>query len=531
MVCAAVPGRAQNAAVTVSAAKGARAVVLAVIVVMAVACGHAPAVAPHGSRPAEVAKIADGTPGWEIKHAGPAHAIEGYADHSSALPGDKVRLYISTTAKSYRVRAFRIGQYAKSDALQVWESTPQPGKKQPEPVIEAPTNTVVAPWKESLSVDTAGWPPGNYLLRLDGDNDAQQYVPLTLRTPSNKGRIVVINAVTTWQAYNRWGGYSLYEGLDGAKAHRSRAVSFDRPYQAETMQGAGDFLFFELPFILFAERSGHEIGYATDADLDADPHLLDGASAAITLSHDEYWSSRMRDALVRARDRGVNLAFLGGNDGYRHMRFDNTPTGPNRLEIDYKSFAEDPIKATNPMQATQEWRSAPDPRPESALLGNYYHCNPVTADLVVADTTNWLMNGLVKPGQHLPKMVGDEYNAVDLNVPTPRPLEVLFRSPVTCNGNSDHAAVTYYTTPSGAGVFAAGTEYWICAMARWCKRANTPGDSTRTVITTITRRLLDAYATGPAGRDHPAQDNLAALKISGADTTPNPNHPDALVPE
>lgn len=59
---------------------------------------------------------------------------------------------------------------------------------------------------------------------------------------------------------------------------------------------------------------------------------------------------------VAARDRGVNLAFLGANEGYRHMRFGSTPLGPDRLEIDYKSFHEDPMSATNPMDATQELR-------------------------------------------------------------------------------------------------------------------------------------------------------------------------------
>jgi len=210
-------------------------------------------------------------------------------------------------------------------------------------------------------VPTAGWAPGDYMIRLDGDNDAQQFVPLTVRTPSNTGRIVVINAVTTWQAYNRWGGYSLYDSPSGRKADRSRAVSFDRPYQSDTMAGAGDFLYFELPFVRFAEASGNALGYATDVDLHADPHLLDGARAVITLGHDEYRSAAMRNNVVHARDGGVNLAFLGGNEIYRHIRLDPTPLGTDRLETDYKSFTEDPASKTDPLAATQEWRSPPPP--------------------------------------------------------------------------------------------------------------------------------------------------------------------------
>ena len=341
-----------------------------------------------------------GTPGWQLTHPGPEHAIEGFADRVSVTPGEPVRLFVSTTAPHYTVTAFRIGAYQGSDALSVWTSPPQTGSQQPGAVVQEPTRTVVAPWTPSLTVDTAGWAPGNYLLRLDADSGAQQYVPLTVKTPSNAGRLVVINAVTTWQAYNQWGGYSLYKGPDGRRETRSRAVSFDRPYQ-QAMSGAGQFLQFELAAVLVAEHAGIPLGYATDVDLDADPHLLDGARAVLTLGHDEYWSTAMREAATAARDRGVNLAFLGGNEVYRHIRFAATPLGENRLEINYKSFGEDPASRTDPKEATPDWRQPPYPRPESVLTGNYYSCFPGRADLVATNPDNWLLQGIVGAGEKL----------------------------------------------------------------------------------------------------------------------------------
>lgn len=498
---------------------------------LAVASCQAGGPAPTSSQPsAPAARPPAGTPGWQITHPGPNHAIEGFADHASVAPGGSVRVFVSTTAHTFTVTAYRMGDYTGSDAVQVWKSSALPGVRQSDFEVQKPTSTVVAPWQPSTSIDTTGWESGDYLMRLDGDNSAQQFVPLTVRSPSNDGRIVIVNAVTTWQAYNRWGGYSLYDSPSGKKALRSRAVSFDRPYQSDVMQGAGDFLYFELPMLLFAERSGHPIGYATDVDLHADPHLLDGARAVITLGHDEYWSANMRNNVAAARDRGVNLAFLGANEAYRHMRFADTPLGANRLEIDYKSFDEDPARNTDPLDATQDWRSPPNPRPESALLGNYYQCNPVAADLVAADPTSWLLTGIVTAGQHLPRMVGDEYNAVDLDVPTPRPIQVLFHSPVTCNKRNGFADVSYYTTPSGAAVFSAGTEFWICGLDPWCPRADVAGDTTRKAIAAITSRLLDAYAAGPTGTIHPASDNLAALAITHTTSAPSPTLPPVAVP-
>jgi hypothetical protein len=417
--------------------------ILSLAVVTVAACtgtGGAPALPSPSASPAAPP---GGTPGWEITQAGPEHAIEGFADRTSVLPGQDVRLFVSTTAAHYTVTAYRMGNYPDSDALRVWISPAQPGTQQPAAVVQPPTSTVVAPWQPSLTVPTAGWQPGDYLFRLDGDNGAQQFVPLTVRTQSNAGKIILVNAVATWQAYNRWGGYSLYDSPSGRKAERSRAVSFDRPYQAKDMQGAGDFLYFELPLLRFAESTGLPLGYATDVDLHADPHLADSAAAIMTLGHDEYWSTAMRQNTTAARDRGVNLAFLGGNEIYRHIRFQPTPLGPDRLEVDYKSFTEDPFHLTDPLEATPEWRSPPFPRPESVLLGNFYHCNPVHADLRVADDTSRLLAGIVHNGQTLPGLVGNEYERVDLAVPTPRPIQVLFHSPLTCGGRADFADTSY----------------------------------------------------------------------------------------
>ena len=46
-----------------------------------------------------------GYPGWRITSPGQPHEIEGYTDHASARPGTPVRLFVSTTAAWFRVRA------------------------------------------------------------------------------------------------------------------------------------------------------------------------------------------------------------------------------------------------------------------------------------------------------------------------------------------------------------------------------------------------------------------------------------------
>ena len=136
----------------------------------------------------------------------------GYAGQASVLPGEPVQLYVSTTSREFRVRAFRMGWYRGDLARRVWESGPVRGHRQRAARLDQPTSTVQTDWGPSLTVPTAGWPDGSYLLRLDAHSGAQRYVPLTVRSASTAGKVVLKNAVATWQAYNTWGGYDLYKG-------------------------------------------------------------------------------------------------------------------------------------------------------------------------------------------------------------------------------------------------------------------------------------------------------------------------------
>lgn len=162
-----------------------------------------------------------GYPGWRITSPGQPQEIEGYTDHASAPPGTVVRLFVSTTAAWFRVRALRFGWYGGTLARLVWTSAQIPATRQPSGVVQA-HGMVVAAWRPSLALPTAGWPPGSYLLRLDASSGAQQYVPLVIRSPSVAGRVVLVQPTTTYQAYNLWGGYDLYQGPRRHEALRAR---------------------------------------------------------------------------------------------------------------------------------------------------------------------------------------------------------------------------------------------------------------------------------------------------------------------
>jgi hypothetical protein len=292
-------------------------------------------------------------------------------------------------------------------------------------------------------------------------------------------------------------------------ASATAPTTFDRPYAGD---GAAAFLAFDEAPIALAERTaGVPLGYATDTDIAAHPGLLNGARAVISLGHDEYYSGSMRKALVRARNAGTNLAFLGANAMYRHIRLVSSPLGPGRVVICYKVASRDPMSGRDKAATTQNWRDPPDPRPESVITGVYYECNPVSAPYVVFDPKNWIFAGTaVHKGTSFRGLAGPEYDRVNPAVPFPHPLEVLAHSPLVCDGVHSYADSAYYTVASGAGVFAAGTMRWVCAM-RVPQCGHGVGRAAQAFVDRATQNLLRAFAAGPAGRAHPARANLAAV--------------------
>ncbi|MFJ9591525.1 N,N-dimethylformamidase beta subunit family domain-containing protein [Streptomyces virginiae] len=453
---------------------------------------------------------------WAVTKAGPARAVEGFADRVSVLPGESFGLYVSTTAPRFTVSAYRMGWYGGARARLVWRSEALPGVRQPEHTVDPDTRMVRTRWARTTTVETKDWPEGSYLLRLDaqGGEGGQRFVPVTVRSAATAGRTVVVNAVATWQAYNRWGGYGSYDGPGGGFASRSLSVSFDRPYEYD--DGAGLFLVYEAPLIALAERLGIPVAYATTTDVAREKRLLEGAAAVLSLGHDEYWSPEQRAHFTAARDAGTNIAILGANCCFRRIRLEASELGPDRTLVCYKSsYGQDPgFKRGHP--ATVDFRSAPGADPESSLLGVIYDGYPVDAPYVVTNPGHWLFEGTgAKAGDRFEHLVGVEYDKVNTGFATPRPIEILAHSPVVCEGRPSHQDTAYYTVPSGAGVFATGTMRWVEALdATGDGRSgrNHGLDARSGALTTrVTENLLRVFAAGPAGRSHPAQDNVKAV--------------------
>ena len=459
-----------------------------------------------------------GTNSWRLRQPAVAGQIEGYASAASGLPGDPIELSVSTVDPSFTVRAYRFGDYRGGDAHLVGSASNLPGVLQPAPVLEPyETRTVRADWPITVDLATDGWQPGVYLLKLTSSTGFDSHFPYIVRSPSTAGTVALVLPVTTWQAYNDWGGYSLYVGKNGDR--RSWAVSFDRPYARPS--GNANFGFDTKSMVVLAERTDLPISYLANTDLSVDAGVLDGAKAYISVGHDEYWTHAMRDAVVTARNAGTNLGFFGANTMYWRIRLESTGTRPARVVIGYKhDWRQDPMLATEPALVTARWRDYPVPAPENAVTGMQYECFPVDTDYRVVTPKWWgFRHTGVQSGTSFPHLVGVEADRVYPISSTPRPLQVLSYTPYSCRGVMTSSQSTYYTTPSGAGVFNAGSLRWVCAIYQRCGVAAL-SDSTNAFVRRVTRNVLRVFNQGPAGLQHPARDNVANFALPTINEVP-----------
>jgi hypothetical protein len=474
-----------------------------------------------------------GTDAWRIDASVPGKSsripvgwIEGYADTTSARPGQTVTLFVACDAPTWHAEVYRMGWYggdlgrlitSSEEIEKQWqfaaEAEPTPDE------LGNDTKMRVAGWGPSLALTvTDEWPPGSYLIKLVASSGEAHYVPLTVRRDAAVGSLVVVSAVTTWQAYNPWGGCSLYECFDGPG--RSKVVSFDRPYARSYNWGSADFLTHELPLIALIEELGIDTAYVTDIDLhtsglgenDERDAAFVGRTALLSTGHDEYYSTAMRDTLERARAAGVNLAFFGANAVYRNIRLEpNTDGLPYRVMPNYRIAGDDPLTETEPEQSTVQWRNPPLARPESELIGVQYFAAGITATLRVVNSSNWVFDDVdVRNGSSFKSLVSIEADGLGPSESTPENLEVLAAGPVRYKDSEYDHAMTYYSHESGAGVFATGTIAWINALD-----AEYWGDEDTTAfVRGVTTRVLQVFATGPAGSQYPSEGNARRFRRS-----------------
>jgi hypothetical protein len=180
-----------------------------------------------------------------------------------------------------------------------------------------------------------------------GDERAEAF--LVVRAGSReRAPILLVLSTSTYDAYNDWGGPSLYTGatqvsmrrpmargfLTKPEPHRRKMQPFPdaealwyfewaEPRGLSVWSGGAGWWNWERPFLQWAERNGYRVDVGISTDLETEPGLLDGYRSFVCVGHDEYWSWGMREALDAHTGAGGNAAILSGNTCYWQVRFDH----------------------------------------------------------------------------------------------------------------------------------------------------------------------------------------------------------------
>jgi hypothetical protein len=262
-------------------------------------------------------------------------------------------------------------------------------------------------WPAALELDVdPAWRSGFYEVVLEIDVDGRRrrsHAFFVVRPPTGAPTAPVLLALSTntWHAYNDFGGPNLYTGGTHVSLQRPMAPGYlhkppgvgrrvtsvgapDREMNAHRgylathhlspYAGSAGWPDWELPLIRWAEREGWAVDVVTNADLEDHPGLLAPGRYPLYLSvgHDEYWSSAMRDTVEAHIAAGGNAAFLSGNTAFWQVRLEEpTPEGPAATMVGYKGrFKSDPVYGTDRIgELTSMWSDREIGRPENEMTG------------------------------------------------------------------------------------------------------------------------------------------------------------------
>jgi hypothetical protein len=409
----------------------------------------------------------DGAPSGSGAAKRPAH-VEAYADRVSAKAGESIQVMASIPAgmggpMGVRWTLYRLGWYGGAGARKLAEGTATAGP-QPACPPDASTGLIQCHWSPTFTVQVPqAAVSGLYLVRILRDEPFAYgtYVPLVVKD-DRMSDLYFQASVTTYQAYNRWMGESLYDDQLGLGSRFAVKVSFDRPYIHD--YGAGHVLRYEAHMASYLERSGYDVSYTTNLDVTREGMAsLRRHGGFLSVGHDEYWDGRERDAVEGARDAGTHVFFFGANAAYWKVRLENPGADGNaRLMTCYKMRPQTDPLAGDAVLRTGRYRDAPINRDEEALVGTMYEEQVLFGQAwVVQGASSFVYEGTgFRDGDQVPGLVGYEYDRRFEN-DTPGAATVVATSPVVDIFNRPGASdAVVYRAPSGALVFGAGSIYF-----------------------------------------------------------------------
>ena len=446
-----------------------------------------------------------GSNSWAVNN--PDSTIQGFTTDISYNIGDTVNFKISTPATSYHISILRMGYYQGNGARLITTISPSAKLPQTQPacLTNAATNLVdCGNWAISASwtIPTTAVSGIYFADIVRGDTGGANQIFFVVRNDSSHSDVLFQTADESWEAYNGYGGHSLYGSNAFDLTNRAYKVSYNRPFawiETETQP-----FYAEYPMVRWLEANGYDVSYTSSVDSARSGALIKNHKLFLSVGHDEYVSGPKRANVEAARDSGVNMAFFSGNEFFWKTRWENSIDGtdtPYRTLVCYKetlgptsnppaTAAADPM---DPPTWTGTWRDpsksppADGGRPENALTGQLFRVNGPGSDNSNLSIKVPAGMGKLRFWRNTPNVstqsagatwtlpagtLGYEWDAEEDN--GSRPAGLFDLSSATYNLTTDYLQdagglygtgtathkLSLYRAPSGALVFGAGTVQW-----------------------------------------------------------------------
>ena len=414
--------------------------------------------------------------------------IAGFSTKMSLNSGQTVHFKISVeAAATFTLKIYRIGYYGGNGARLIEDRGVLNGVVQPAGISDATGILDCGNWGESASwnIPTTAV-SGLYIAKLERTGGGSNHIAFIVRNDSRNSDLYYQLPDETWQAYNGYGGNSLYDGTTpGFPNGHAAKVSYNRPFFPYnslfdvTGRESDWYMNAAYPMIRWLERNGYDITYTSCNDVENNGSRLLNHKVFISAGHDEYWSKNQRENVEAARDAGVNLAFFSGNEVYWKTRWESNDGSEDRTLVCYKEGlladgSNEERACGSKCDATSSewtglWRTGGNydgGKPENGLTGQISWVEFPSEISVPASYQklrfwrNTSVPGLA-PGQTAVlgvNTLGYEWDYEQLLFASSNPTGRITMSSTTEN-NKTHK-LSLYRNNSGALVFGAGTVQW-----------------------------------------------------------------------
>lgn len=409
--------------------------------------------------------------------------------------------------RSRTIHAWRIGWYGGAGARDIWSSSPIALKKEKVRQPKDNLRMVDTRWPTTLKIQIGNdWTPGFYLIITeDASGHMEGAAPLVVRAPEGNSPVLLMHSFLTWNLYNSFGSRSAYfgngEDTKSKRDDRSRVVSLDRP-----IIGSGGYSIKRdaISMVQFLEKNGINFDQVSDLDINQKPSMLDSYNELVLSGHAEYMTRRIFQSIIAARNHGTNLAIFGGNTALWQTRLTESPVGPNRRIIMYRSSTEDPVSDLR--QVSIEFANKRINIPQTLFTGMLPSGTHTYGNYKAVKIPGWM---------NLPSYSSIDGispdSEVEATVPrspaSPPNVQIMFAGKMTYADPSiipsimplhPEAEIVWFTNENGQATFNVGLTTWACDLIDTCAYS-TVDDKSRAVMDQVTTTVIKLWEKRKVG--------------------------------